>query len=246
MRSTTAFHPLPDQGDPDARFTVLARLRPDTATAMLPALEELRATLGEGTRVLTVGPAADLLVARGCPQGIWEASHQVTAGGLALAQLFNSVDVYVDATTDDLTGRDVLAAMACGAVPVVGGGHAGVEVSRSGRSAVVVSAGGNVRPNGTQATVDLAADWPRFRRLRHHALSTSAQQGLIGGGHGLSRDSPAAGSAPRGRHGRATAYLDGSRHGSPGRRSLVSLGLSRLSGQVKGSHLAPSRPSLAC
>ncbi|MFN8202108.1 MAG: hypothetical protein U0S48_06060 [Solirubrobacteraceae bacterium] len=72
--------------------------------------------------------------------------------------------------------------MACGAVPVVGDGPAGVEVSRSGRAAVVVSAAATSDLNCTQATVDLAADWPRFRRLRHHALSTSAQQGLIGGG----------------------------------------------------------------
>ena len=184
MFNDRAFRPLPDQGSSEARFTVLARLRPATAASTLEALEEVRRTLGDRSQVLTLGPPTDALIARGCAPGAWEASHHVPPGGSALARLLNSVDVYVDVTSEDLTGRDVLAAMACGAVAIIGAQSAGTEISRGGRSAVAIPDAAPSDATVAQAAVDLATDWPCFRRLRHQAMSTSAQHGLLGGAAG--------------------------------------------------------------
>lgn len=178
MFNDRTFHPQPDAGETDSRFTVLVQLRPNGAADTLRARDGIAAALGERGRVLTVGPPAEVLVARGCPAGGWIEDHHVPAGGAALAQLLNTTDVYVDVAADDRAGRDVLAAMSCGAVPVVAEDSAGVEIGRGGRAAEQLRPDD---PDGIAAAVaSLATDWPRFRTKRLEALAASAQHGLTG------------------------------------------------------------------
>jgi hypothetical protein len=178
----TVFRPTADVADRETKMSVLAVLRPGPGLReTVDGLERLRAVLGESGQVRTIGHGSvDALLAAGAPEGPWQAEHHAQARGGSLARLLGTSDIFVDPQPRDLTGRTMLSAMACGAVPVVAASPAAIELSSGGRDAVLVAPGSGEA--WTDVVERLAVDWPRLRELRARSIDVGRRHGLASAG----------------------------------------------------------------
>ena len=102
--------------------------------------------LGESCRITTFGLRADLLLADGVEEGAWQQRHVgSTPGAENLAAVLGAADIFVDVAPGELTGRMLLSAMACGAVPVAADTGVALEITAGGRDGLLVDAGPRTR-----------------------------------------------------------------------------------------------------
>ena len=103
-----------------------------------------------------------------------------TPGAENLAAVLGAADIFVDVAPGELTGRMLLSAMACGAVPVAADTGVALEITAGGRDGLLVDAG--APDTWATAIAALAQDWPRLRELRRRALAGAAHRGLAAAG----------------------------------------------------------------